>query len=154
MWKKSEESNPPAASPTAGPASPPKRSGSSSKGPAIIGPSIQIKGDVSGKEDLLIEGHVEGEVSLKQHNVTIGRSGNAKADIYGKSIRVEGKVHGNLFGSESVVIQATGTVSGNITAPRVSLENGSTFKGSIDMGASNGSHPLASHRPPGSAKRP
>ena len=152
MWKKSDESPAPAAPPPTGTAPPPQRSksGSASRGPAIIGPSIQIKGDVSGKEDLLIEGHVEGEVSLKQHNVTIGRSGNAKADIYGKSIRVEGEVRGNLFGSESVVIQATGTVAGNITAPRVSLENGSTFKGSIDMGASNGSSagagPSAPHR--------
>lgn len=138
MWNKKEDTDPPAATTSAGAAPPPQRPASSSRGPAIIGPSIQIKGDVSGKEDLLIEGHVEGEVSLKQHNVTIGPSGRAKADIYGKSIRVEGEVHGNLFGSESVVIQATGKVSGNITAPRVSLENGSTFKGSIDMGAANG----------------
>ena len=143
MWKKSDESNAPAP-PSAAPApAPPKRPSSSSRGPAIIGPSIQIKGDVSGKEDLLIEGNVEGEVSLKQHNVIIGASGKAKADVYGKTIRVEGEVRGNLFGSESVVIQATGSVTGNITAPRVSLENGSTFKGSIDMGAANGNQPAS-----------
>lgn len=137
MWNKKEETETPTAPAPAG-SPPPQRKSTGSRGPAIIGPSIQIKGDVSGKEDLLIEGHVEGEVSLKQHNVTIGRSGKANADVYGKSIRVEGEVHGNLFGSESVVIQATGKVAGNITAPRVSLENGSTFKGSIDMGAANG----------------
>ena len=155
MWNKKEETNPPAPSSPGVAAAPSQRSssGSGSRGPAIIGPSIQIKGDVSGGEDLLVEGNVEGEISLKQHNVIIGKSGKAKADIYGKTIRVEGEVRGNLFGSDSVVIQATGKVSGNITAPRVSLENGSTFKGSIDMGAANGDGSHGGGHPSGSPRK-
>ncbi|MCH9649570.1 MAG: polymer-forming cytoskeletal protein [Deltaproteobacteria bacterium] len=141
MWKKQDSDNasPPLASSPSAPAPLPSRKDSQaqpSRGAATIGPSIVIKGDVSGQEDLIIEGTVEGEVSLRKHNVTVGRTGKAKADIYGKNIRVEGEVRGNLFGEEAVVIHETGSVAGNITAPRVSLENGSTFKGSIDMGAS------------------
>ncbi len=141
MWKKqdSDTASLPPASSSSAPAPLPSRKDSPaqpSRGAATIGPSIVIKGDVSGQEDLVIEGTVEGEVSLRKHNVTVGRTGKAKADIYGKNIRVEGEVRGNLFGEEAVVIHETGSVAGNITAPRVSLENGSTFKGSIDMGAS------------------
>ena len=113
--------------------------------PAVIGPSIRIKGDVSGQEDLVVEGSIEGGISLEKNDVTIGPSGKAKADVYGKNIRVEGEVRGNLFGTNSVVLTASGVVSGNITAPRVSLENGATFKGSIDM--SSGSGTKASHGP-------
>ena len=100
---------------------------------ATIGPSISIKGDLSGKEDLLIQGRVEGGITLKQNNVTVGREGKVQADIHGRSIRVEGEVRGNLYGEEDVVIRQSGAVQGNIVAPRVTLENGSKFKGSIDM---------------------
>ncbi len=100
---------------------------------ALLGPSLHIKGTLSGKEDLLIEGTVEGEIRLHRHRVTIGSSGRVKADIYCKTVCVEGQVVGNLFGEEEVVIRRTGRVQGNATAPRVSLENGAKFRGSIDM---------------------
>ena len=99
----------------------------------MIGSTIYIKGDVSGREDLIIEGQVEGRIELRQHNVTVGKKGKVKADIYGKTITVEGEVQGNLYGEEQLVVRQTSTVRGNITAPRVSLEDGSNFKGSIDM---------------------
>lgn len=99
----------------------------------MIGPTICIKGDLSGQEDLLIEGRVEGKIELRQHNVTVGKNGHVKADIYGKTITIEGEVQGNLYGEEQLVLKQTSTVRGNITAPRVSLEDGSNFKGSIDM---------------------
>ncbi len=99
----------------------------------MIGPSIYIKGDLSGQEDLVIEGRVEGKIEVRQHNVTVGKKGKVKADIYGKTITIEGEVHGNLYGEEQLVLRQTSTVRGNITAPRVSLEDGSNFKGSIDM---------------------
>lgn len=118
----SREARPPAASP-----SPNTRS------PSAIGPSITIKGDVIGGEDLLIEGQIEGQVTVEEHNVTVGRRGRLKADIRGKSIRVEGEVHGDLLGTEEVVIRQTGRVEGNLKAPRVTLENGARFRGSIDM---------------------
>jgi cytoskeletal protein CcmA (bactofilin family) len=99
----------------------------------MIGQSICIKGDLSGQEDLIIEGRVEGKIELRQHNVTVGKNGKVEADIYGKTITIEGEVHGNLYGEEQLVLRQTSTVRGNITAPRVSLEDGSNFKGSIDM---------------------
>jgi cytoskeletal protein CcmA (bactofilin family) len=99
----------------------------------MIGPSICIKGDLSGQEDLIIEGRVEGTIELRQHNVTVGKKGRVKADIYAKTIAIEGEVLGNLYGEEQLVLRQTSTVRGNITAPRVSLEDGANFKGSIDM---------------------
>ena len=106
---------------------------SSSSRLATLGPSITINGKLSGDEDLLIEGHVEGEITLKQNSVTVGRSGVVKADVYGKTICVEGEVHGNLFGDDQVVIRKSGKVFGNLTAPRVTLEDGAKFRGAIDM---------------------
>ena len=100
---------------------------------ATIGPSIFIKGDLAGEEDLVIEGRVEGRVDLKQNNLTIGRSGRVRADVFGKVVTVEGEVDGNVFAQEQAVLRQSGAVRGNITSPRVTLEDGSRFKGSIDM---------------------
>lgn len=102
---------------------------------AAIGPSIFIKGDLSGEEDLLIEGRVEGLVDLKQNNVTVGKSGRVKADIKGRVVTIEGEVDGNVYAKEQAVLRQSGTIRGNISAPRVVLEDGSRFKGSIDMEA-------------------
>ncbi|MES1241675.1 MAG: polymer-forming cytoskeletal protein [Acidobacteriota bacterium] len=115
--------------PTATPQPEPRRSSER----ATIGPSIIIKGDLSGDEDLIIEGRVEGKVDLKQHNVTVGRSGRVKADIVAKVVTVEGEVDGNVFAQEQAILRQAGAIRGNITAPRVILEDGSRFKGSIDM---------------------
>ena len=100
---------------------------------ATLGPSLVIRGTLSGQEDLLIEGKVEGEISLRKHSVTVGPKGRVKADIFSKSICVEGEVAGNLFGEDQVTIRRSGKVRGNVTSPRVSLEDGSKFKGAIDM---------------------
>ncbi len=102
---------------------------------ATIGASILVKGDLSGDEHLLIQGRVEGQITLDGNDLTIGSRGRVKADIHAKVISVEGEVRGNLFGEEKIVIRKTGNVKGNLVAPRVSLEDGATFKGSIDMGA-------------------
>lgn len=136
MWNKKESESPNAPEPSTSP-SPPSQSSrpaaSRSTKPAVIGPSISIKGDLTGEEDLMIEGRVEGEIRLKQHSVTVGRSGRVQADVFGKSINVEGEVQGNLTGDSEVVIRNTGRVEGNIVAPRVTLEDGSSFRGAIDM---------------------
>ncbi len=100
---------------------------------AVLGPSITIKGSLSGEEDLLIEGHVEGEISFKKHAVTVGKRGRVDADLYCQSIYVEGEVHGNLYGEDLVVVRKSANVKGNAVAPRVSLEDGSQFHGAIDM---------------------
>ena len=102
---------------------------------ATIGPSIFIKGDLTGDEDLVIEGRVEGKVDLKQNNVTVGKNGRVKADVYGQVVTVEGEVDGNVFAHEQAILRQAGAIRGNISAPRVVLEDGSRFKGSIDMEA-------------------
>lgn len=125
----------PATSGSPNPSPEPRRSGER----ATIGASIIIKGDLSGGEDLVIEGRVEGKVDLKQHNVTVGRSGRVKADVFGKVITIEGEVDGNVFAQEQAILRQAGAIRGNITAPRVILEDGSRFKGSIDMEAKDSS---------------
>lgn len=80
----------------------------------------------------MIEGQVEGAIQLRQHNVTVGTSGRVTADIHGKRICIEGQVTGDLLGEE-VMIRKSGRVEGNAKAPRVTLENGCNFRGSIDM---------------------
>jgi cytoskeletal protein CcmA (bactofilin family) len=98
-----------------------------------LGPSVTIRGDLAGEEDLLIEGQLEGEVVVRQHSVTVGRSGRVKADIYGKRVVVEGEVAGNLYGVDEVVIRQAGQVEGSAVSPRVTLESGANFRGQIDM---------------------
>ena len=120
----------PAPSPGMGSSEPPRRTDR-----ATIGASIFIKGDLSGEEDLIIEGRVEGKVDLKQNNVTVGKNGKVKADVFGKVVIVEGEVTGNVFAREQAILRQSGGIQGNIQAPRVILEDGSRFKGSIDMEA-------------------
>jgi len=131
MWKRTEEETETPYQPSA--PNPPRPAAAEPRGRAVIGESIRIEGDVSGEEDLLVQGQVDGKIDLPKNNVTIGSPGRVKADIHGRSISVEGKVQGNLFADEQVVVRESGEVRGNITAPRVSLEDGAKFKGSIDM---------------------
>ncbi len=100
---------------------------------ATIGRSIAIKGDVTGDEDLLIQGRVDGSIDLKQHAITVGREGEVKANITGRIVTIEGKVEGNLSADEQVILRASATVQGDISAPRVVLEDGARFRGGVDM---------------------
>ena len=102
----------------------------STRNAAMIGPSIEIKGTVSGEEDLVIQGKVEGSIELGSHQVTVGQSGKVTADIRAKVINIDGEVSGDLSGGEKVVMSKSGRVRGNIVAPRVTLEDGAIFKGS------------------------
>lgn len=104
-----------------------------SSGTAMIGPSIQVDGKLRGDEDVVIEGKVKGTVELKNNSVTIGGQGDVQADVYAHSIFVDGHMDGNLYASEQVVIRKSARVKGSITSPRVSLEDGAQFNGSIDM---------------------
>jgi len=136
MWKKSEPVEPrsqPAAEPQVQASFAQRGSGIQAGSRATIGPTVSIKGDLTSEEDLLMEGRLEGKIEIRQHSITIGKRGQIKADIYGKVITVEGKVDGNLYGEEQLIVRQSGTVRGNIVAPRVVLEDGSNFKGSIDM---------------------
>ncbi|HZF09558.1 MAG TPA: polymer-forming cytoskeletal protein [Thermoanaerobaculia bacterium] len=160
-WKRDDSPNPqpepPAAPRPMTSAPPPPPAAEPTRRPserATIGPSIFIKGDLAGEEDLVIEGRVEGKVDLKQHNVTIGKNGRVKADVFGRVVTVEGEVDGNVFAQEQAVLRQSGAVRGNITSPRVTLEDGSRFKGSIDMepkdlGRASGPAPGGPRREPG-----
>ncbi len=133
MWKKPEEEN------SELPAQRIKKSPIEQlKEKAVVGPSIKIKGELTGEEDLLIQGRVEGRIELKKNNVTVGKKGSVQADIYGKIISVEGEVEGDLFGEEKIIVRKSGIVRGNMTAPRVNLEDGARFKGAIDMESKEG----------------
>jgi len=128
MWKKNEPEQPAMTTPPATNVRPqPVRE------QAIIGSSLVVKGDVSGDEDLVIQGNVEGKVVLRNNSITVGKNGQVKADLYGKTISVEGIVQGNLFGEDKIIVRQSGTVHGNLQAPRVTLEDGAKFKGAIDM---------------------
>ena len=100
---------------------------------AVIGPKIKINGDIIGDENLIVEGQVKGRVDLKSHRVDIGAAGQVEADVIAKVVKVDGTVNGDIEGSEMVTISRTGNVRGNIKAPRMTLEDGAKFKGSIDM---------------------
>ncbi len=98
-----------------------------------IGQTIFIKGELTGTEDLTIEGRVEGKIELKDHNLTIGPNGKIKADVYAKSIVITGEVLGNAFASEKVEITNSGVLKGDIVSPRIVIADGAQFKGSVDM---------------------
>ena len=100
---------------------------------ANIGKSITIKGDLTGNEDIVIEGTVEGKVDLPSNQLTIGANGSAKAEITAKAIVVIGKVAGNVKGTERVEIQATGVVEGDVSAPRLVVAEGAVLNGAIHM---------------------
>ena len=98
-----------------------------------IGKSVVIKGELTGSEDLTLEGHVEGKIELKQHVLTIGPNGRIKAEVFAKAVIVLGEVVGNIAASEKVDIRDNGKVDGNIVAPRVAIAEGAHFRGSVDM---------------------
>ena len=98
-----------------------------------IGQSIHIKGELTGNEDLTIEGKVEGKVFLKDHNLTVGANGKLIAEVQAKTVMVLGEVTGNITADDKVEVAATGTMRGDIQAPRVVLADGAKFKGAIDM---------------------
>ena len=100
---------------------------------AVIGAGVTIEGQVISHEDMVIAGEVRGAVIAKNHHIHIATSGIVKADITAKIISVEGTVTGNVTGLERVIITATSNVQGNIECPRVTLEDGAKFKGSIEM---------------------
>lgn len=100
---------------------------------AHIGHAVVIHGDLSGKEDLIINGTVEGAVDFLENMIVIGKKGKVNANVTARSIVVEGEVKGELRGSEQVIIKPTGRVFGDIRAPRVTLNDGCQFKGLVDM---------------------
>jgi cytoskeletal protein CcmA (bactofilin family) len=118
---------------TAPPAQQPRPQGSAPAQRAIIGPSIQVKGELIGREDLVVEGYVEGVIRLKEHHLTVGETADLHATLEAKAIRVEGKVDGDIVAGERVELAGGSTVLGDIKSPRISIADGARFKGSVDM---------------------
>ncbi len=100
---------------------------------ASIGPSIHFKGELTGEEGLMIDGSIEGTIDLKNNELIVGSNGNIHADVFAKTIKVDGQLTGELHGAEKVHISKSGEVTGNIYSPRVVIEDGARFMGSIDM---------------------
>ncbi len=152
MWKRDEAVKPtappsgPAPSPSAPPAAEAARTPSTPIEPqrgmerttVNIGKSVVIKGELSGSEDLTIEGQVDGKIELRQNVLTIGPNGRIKAQVFAKSVIILGEVTGNVTATEKVDIRDNGSVDGDIAAPRVAIAEGAHFRGSIDMQKSGG----------------
>lgn len=111
------------------------RTGAGGTSMASFGKSIVFKGDLSGDEDLEIEGRVEGTVKLPNHQVTIGAHGRVTAQVEAKNVVVIGHVSGNVTAGERVEVQASGVVDGDIQAPRLLIQEGAVVNGSIQMGS-------------------
>jgi len=154
MWKRDEAVRPPqptSGNTTSGAAEPSairtEATRQQERDMVNIGKSVVIKGELSGSEDLTIEGQVEGRIELKQNVLTIGPNGRIKAEIFAKSIVVQGEVHGNITASERADIRDNGSVDGDLSAPRIAIADGAHFRGSIDMQrTAGGAKPTVEHK--------
>jgi len=118
-----------------------------------IGRSVILKGELTGSEDLAIEGQIEGTIELRDHVLTIGPNGKIRAQISAKAVVVLGEVVGNIVATEKVDIRDNGSVDGDITAPRVAIAEGAQFRGKVDMQRKAGV-PSASAVPPSTETKP
>ncbi len=136
VWNRNEGQRPPSAT-TPGTTPPgvpePSVSRATERDMVNIGKSVIIKGELSGSEDLTIEGAVDGKIELRQNVLTIGPNGKIKAQVFAKAVIVQGEVHGNITATEKVDIRESGSVDGDVVAPRVAISDGAHFRGSIDM---------------------
>ena len=150
MWKRDEAVRPPSGQPapqpsSAAPAIPTRPDSSQRLEREIvnIGKSVVIKGELTGSEDLTIEGQVEGSIQLREHALTIGPNGRIKAQVFAKSVIVLGEIIGNVSASEKVDIRDNGSVDGDIISPRVAIAEGAHFRGTVDMQRKGGVPPAA-----------
>src|SRR5580700_8256507 len=100
---------------------------------ATLGPGLTVKGQISGDEDLQIDGKVEGSISLKGQRLTVGPNGEIVSDVHAREVIVYGKVRGNLFAEDRIEVKKDGSVIGNITGGRVLIEDGAYLKGQIEI---------------------
>ena len=124
---------PPQSAPEPTPATAPRPSVTTTADQATIGKSLVIKGEVTGSEALYIDGRVEGSINLAGNRVTVGRNGVVNASVTAREIVVLGKVKGNLTASDRVDIRSDGSLTGDVIAARISIEDGAFFKGGIDI---------------------
>jgi cytoskeletal protein CcmA (bactofilin family) len=100
---------------------------------ATIGKSVVVKGELSGSEDLIVDGEVEGSITLRGQSLTIGPNGRVRANIEARNVIVHGRVDGDIHASERVELRKSASLSGDITTARISIEDGAFFKGGIDI---------------------
>ncbi len=100
---------------------------------AHISKSVVIKGELSGSEDLYVDGNVEGKIELRHHSLTIGPNGNVKADISAKAVVVQGKLDGNVNASERVDLRKSAVMTGDVITQRIAIEEGAFLKGTVDV---------------------
>jgi cytoskeletal protein CcmA (bactofilin family) len=100
---------------------------------AQIGKSVVIKGELSGSEDLYVDGQVEGSISLKNNSLTVGPNGQVKASIEAKGVVVQGKLEGNVLATERVELHKSSILTGDITTQRIAIEEGAYLKGKVDI---------------------
>lgn len=152
MWRKPEEHKPVSPQPDVVPQSvpeppkpvhvvpppPPAASG------GVISKAISIKGEVTGSEDLLVDGEVNGKITITEGKVTVGSSGRVAADIEAAEIVVRGHFKGALHGRDRVVIGQTGQVNGNVVTRRIVIEEGAVFSGQVDVTRAEEARPARS----------
>src|SRR6201997_1906267 len=102
---------------------------------AQIGKSVVIKGELSGSEDLYVDGQVEGSIALKSNSLTVGPHGQVKASVEAKGVIVQGKLEGNVIASDRVELRKTAVVTGDIATQRIAIEEGAYLKGKVDIAA-------------------
>ena len=102
-------------------------------GLAQIGKSVVVKGELSGSEDLYVDGQVEGSIALKGNSLTVGPNGPVKASVDAKGVVVQGKLDGNIQVSDRVELRKSAVVTGDISAQRISIEEGAFLKGKVDI---------------------
>jgi cytoskeletal protein CcmA (bactofilin family) len=100
---------------------------------AHIGKSVVIKGELSGSEDLYVDGNVEGKIELRNHSLTVGANGNVKADVSAKSVVIQGKLDGSVIASDRVELRKSAVVTGDLTTQRIAIEEGAFLKGKVDI---------------------
>jgi cytoskeletal protein CcmA (bactofilin family) len=111
----------------------PTYAGGNSGGTARLGSTLHVKGEITGNEDLLIDGSVEGLVQLEDRKLTVGASAKVTADVIAREVVVYGNVKGNLRARDRIEIKKDGSVVGDLTTARISIEDGAYFKGSIEI---------------------
>lgn len=110
---------------------------------AVVGRSIIIKGEVTGQEDILVEGTIEGKIDLENQHVIIGPSGTVQAEVKARLVTIEGQVTGNIEAGERVVITEQGSLTGDIQADRLSVEDGAYLKGTVTLSPRKTEKPLS-----------
>ena len=145
MWKRKEEENspvvePPVVQPSAAVSSAPPRTAEPARNDALrstevatIGKSVVVKGELSGNEDLVIDGDVEGSITLRGQTLTVGPHGRVRANIEARNVIMHGRVDGDIHATDRVELRKSASLSGNISTARISIEDGAFFKGGIDI---------------------